>query len=299
LISINCPICNSTQVIYKISLGNKVFPVNISICKECGFVFQNPRFTRSEWNNYYLTDYDEFHRPIANDAKVDNSADLIAQRIETVFSNITNNNILEIGAGVGDIVISLKRRFVNNEYFAVEPSNSCANILAKNGINVIASTIEEISEEHCQQYDIIIARHVLEHFYQPLESLRIIAKLLKRDGVLYIAVPNLGGTQNIIESFYFPHISYFNMNTLSLVCQYSGLKELVISVVNNELYGLFIIDTKHKYINMEMKSNYIMTTELLNSINIIQLIKKLVKRKVGSIIPIRVLKYLLKCRRAY
>lgn len=58
MININCPLCDNDKIEKLLSLGNKLFPLNISICRNCGFVFHNPRFNEQEWDNYYLKDYD-------------------------------------------------------------------------------------------------------------------------------------------------------------------------------------------------------------------------------------------------
>ncbi|MGB1103629.1 MAG: class I SAM-dependent methyltransferase [Crocinitomicaceae bacterium] len=63
-----------------------------------------------------------------------------------------------------------------------------------------------------ERFDLIIMRHVLEHFLDPLTVLKRIREVLSEDGVLYIAVPNnLNPTQDL-EKVWFRvvHTYYFN-----------------------------------------------------------------------------------------
>lgn len=143
MVKVNCPLCNYDKSKRLFSLGNKLFPLYISICQNCGFVFQNPRFSEQEWNNYYLMDYDIYHRPLpllnvklANPDK--NAKDILCRLKNINFTDI--KNILDIGAGHGDILnyFNNATNFEEN-LLAIEPSAECRKNLGRQGVKVIGS----------------------------------------------------------------------------------------------------------------------------------------------------------------
>jgi predicted SAM-dependent methyltransferase len=72
----------------------------------------------------------------------------------------------------------------------VEPDPNAAAVARANGIAVVNELLEEASFPPAS-FDAVTMNHVIEHFHDPIEALRISHRLLKPDGVLWIATPNL------------------------------------------------------------------------------------------------------------
>jgi ubiquinone/menaquinone biosynthesis C-methylase UbiE len=66
-----------------------------------------------------------------------------------------------------------------------------SNVIKNEGItnvNFVYSLFEEINED--KKYDCVFATYILEHVNDPVDILKKISRILKKDGLLFIVVPN-------------------------------------------------------------------------------------------------------------
>ncbi len=82
--------------------------------------------------------------------------------------------------------------------------------------------------KHAGTFDLIIARHVLEHSYDPIESLTSLRSLLSPGGTLSVEVPCLqAGARHLFgkhwDGFYLPyHPIHFTPRSLALAFRAAG-----------------------------------------------------------------------------
>ncbi len=194
--TISCPLCNKEESELLFRKGTKLFPVNVSICRNCGFVFLNPRWTEERMKFYYRDEYDLFHRPLPLKGKIIGDKNHHAKEVYECISNKVElgevRNILDVGAANGEILnyFRQKTNFSRNLY-EIEPSIKCKRKVQQNGGEVIAESIFDNLDFYKDKIDLIIMRHTLEHFYNPLKALEKIESLLSNKGVVYIAVPDV------------------------------------------------------------------------------------------------------------
>jgi SAM-dependent methyltransferase len=286
VVTINCPLCDHDNNKRFYSLGNRLFPLNISMCRECGFVFQNPRFSEEEWEEYHKSDHDTYHRPLPLPGRPAKKPEANAKVIEARLLRVTDirdRSVLDIGAGAGDMLDYLRTKNSGRLIpLAIEPSNACQQTLKEKNIRVIGSSIKQFCDGAPEPVDIIVLRHVLEHLYYPQAALSIIKKFMKENSVLYISVPNLftpdGGM------FHFPHISYFNKTTLNLLAIKANLSTLIDGEADDEIYSIYKLDGSHGTIGGTYKINREITADYLNNCYDNVLIKR-IKRQLTNIIP--------------
>lgn len=248
-LTVKCPVCcvESSTSLFK--FGTSLFPINVSICDRCGFIFQNPRVSEQDWNDYYETGiYDKFHRPrpVKSEKPVNATGMITYNRVRSFIShssdaqhnsdvdyNKTDNQIYicEVGAGNGDVITS----FEGGQLFAIEPSENCREVLKEKGITVLGKSINSINDNVNINFDILLMRHVLEHIYYPKKLLDDIISLMSDNGILYVAVPNIL-TPNYLNSFTYPHISYFSKYSLTYMCQRAGFEVCEIQEENDEIW---------------------------------------------------------------
>jgi len=233
----NCLVCNSTEYFPYSYKGQFNLTTNVVICKNCGFSYLNPRWTKERYHTFYTKEYDTYYRPevISKNYKYDASKsikDIIIRGEGIVDFNTPGLNILDVGTGMGDSLIYLKEK-VNSSanYFAIESSEFCIRYLEKNGITVVTNDVD--ADWHLpnnEKFDIIIMRHVLEHFLKPEEVLSKIRAVLKSEGTLYVAVPDAKNpTKPLLAHFFrIVHVSYFSKLSLSNLFTQIGLKSLKI-----------------------------------------------------------------------
>jgi len=82
------------------------------------------------------------------------------------------------------------------------------------------------------QYDLVTLWDVLEHLYQPLDSLRRVHSLLKPGGVLIVNVPNLDSVESKLLGRHWGHLDiprhlwHFTPSTLRRMLQAAGFGEI-------------------------------------------------------------------------
>ncbi|WP_424492806.1 class I SAM-dependent methyltransferase [Salinimicrobium sp. GXAS 041] len=96
----------------------------------------------------------------------------------------SRGRLLDIGAGTGDFLFRAKKK--GWEVKGVEPNLQARNLADKKGINLI----EDSSSLASGSFDVITMWHVLEHVPDLNEQIVELKRLLKKDGLLVIAVPN-------------------------------------------------------------------------------------------------------------
>jgi len=125
------------------------------------------------------------------------------QVVNKVYTNAGNarlidllsmsRNLLDIGCGAGDNAILIKKKSPHSQIQGVTFSGAEAEIAQKHMIKCWVFDIEQPIpiELKKQQFDCLVFSHVLEHLRNPDLVLASFSKLLKPDGHILIAVPNI------------------------------------------------------------------------------------------------------------
>lgn len=169
--------------------------------------------------NYHGKQGDEYHKVrhveiFDNERLLKNWGDYSDYRY---FSNVKNNSkILEIGAGTGINMVSLKNRA---DVSIVEPSDYARKHCTSMGL-VGYKTVTDVPEG--LKFDFIFMRHVLEHLNQPFEMLLTLKKLLKQNGTLIIIVPIESGRKKYSKHDIDHHLYCWNQQTLQNLLQEGG-----------------------------------------------------------------------------
>jgi SAM-dependent methyltransferase len=95
--------------------------------------------------------------------------------------------VLELGCGRGEFLQGAIDR--GWSAFGVEMTNEYAKIAHQSGVSVESRSIQD-SEFLDDKYDLIILEAILEHLYDPRETLQRIKQALRPGGLLFIEVPN-------------------------------------------------------------------------------------------------------------
>eukprot|EP01156_Anaeramoeba_ignava_P008285 Anaeramoba_ignava/a357719_8.p1 GENE.a357719_8~~a357719_8.p1 ORF type:complete len:292 (+),score=45.88 a357719_8:451-1326(+) len=225
--------------------GYAVFPV---ICEKCGLVMLNPRWSKKDYDIFYKYYYDNLYRL---DLKKDYGTEGVIKNMEIIYNRIKSViknekiNILDAGAGSGVGFNFLKDKLNKVKFYAIESSDESINSLKKNGALVIADDLDsDWDKEYSSSFDLIILRHVIEHFMNPIENLEKIARSLKKDGILYLATPDMKNPRVILRDydswfeywFRAVHTYYFSNETLIATMAKAGLKPILIKNENEEIW---------------------------------------------------------------
>ncbi len=108
----------------------------------------------------------------------------LASKVDLVKNWVTHGTVLDIGAGVGDLVKELeKNNFIASGF---EPSSKARSVAQNKGIKLYAS----LNSFESNSFDLITMYHVLEHVPDLDLQKQQIMKLLKPQGFFIVALPN-------------------------------------------------------------------------------------------------------------
>jgi SAM-dependent methyltransferase len=96
--------------------------------------------------------------------------------------------LLDIGCGEGSFLAEMREAGWDGQ--GIEPDASAAALARENGIPVIVEPLDQ-AELPAESFDAVTMNHVIEHFHDPMEALRISYSLLQPGGTLWIVTPNL------------------------------------------------------------------------------------------------------------
>lgn len=184
--------------------------------------------------------------------------------------------VLDIGCSNG-VFLDL---YKESETWGVEPSLN-AKIAAAKDHKILKTTFEK-AELPKNYFDLVIMNHTLEHMDNPLGVLKKAFSLLKKEGVLFIDVPNAGGLGAKILGKYWPyrlpdeHKHQFTKESLSRLFRKSGFKILTFKSRSGifEYANPFLELKRPRFLFDVLTSPYALIATLLNAGDSMSLIGK-------------------------
>ena len=96
-------------------------------------------------------------------------------------------SLLDIGCSVGFLLEEARNQGFDAE--GMELNKKAVDIAASKGFNVKRCMLNEAGYDS-EKFDAVILNHILEHINEPNDFLYSIFKIMKKDGILVIGVPN-------------------------------------------------------------------------------------------------------------
>jgi SAM-dependent methyltransferase len=173
-----CPLCGTDHI--------RTLDASPHVCEcvPCGYVFDNPRPTIEALVSFYSkpTQYNSWL------SEEQARTRLWKRRLGSLLRVRKPGSLLDVGAGIGQF-LSLARPYFA-EVRGTEVSESAIEIAReKYGVDLIRGEIGKI-DFGSAQFDNITVFHVLEHVPAPKSMVEKCALLLKKGGILVVAVPN-------------------------------------------------------------------------------------------------------------
>ena len=181
----SCYNCDATEIIGSF-IVNRFRHVR---CKNCGMVYVSPRIKNSIYNLLYNeAPYTDFYK-IKLIPSIDYRRNVLAvnkyNQITRYFKK--TGKVLDIGSGVGEVLSIFQEK--GWDCTGIEFNEFAADYSRKTfKLNIINTNIYEIKLS--EEYDVIMLWGVLEHLFEPLNILKKVHKLLKKDGLLLLEVPS-------------------------------------------------------------------------------------------------------------
>ncbi len=210
----NCPVCQGAKfspfLVCEDNTANTAQKFNLLHCDACSFVFTSPRPTAEGIVKYYQSgnyiSHSNEQKGIISKIYYYVRERALARKLNIINEFSTQNNqqnnekhLLDMGCGVGAFLDICAQNNWNIE--GVETDTEARNLAIKTLSNnqkkqensnqeiTIFADVFEIKTE--KKYDIITLWHVLEHIHELDKTITHLKNLLKPNGKLIIAVPNL------------------------------------------------------------------------------------------------------------
>jgi len=235
----DCPLCGNGghSGIYK-----ERGAIGIVRCKKCGLIYVNPMVKDPE-KNYWGDEkkyYEEARLIFDGKAKSHRDSNYLDD-LRAIEKIKPAGNFLDIGTNAGLFLRHTRAR--KWDVFGIEPSPALSDMARRYfGLNVKTAYLEDAGFED-DFFDIVTMTDVFEHIAEPKKILADIKKVLKKDGILFIKVPNgkynllkfwiakiSGKLQNydIFDSY--EHVTHYTQKTLTKMLEGSGFRVKKVSV---------------------------------------------------------------------
>jgi 2-polyprenyl-3-methyl-5-hydroxy-6-metoxy-1,4-benzoquinol methylase len=190
----NCPICRSSKF-DEIWKKDKLAMVK---CSCCGQFMARPRY--AGFRRFLLVQYWSWKDTknldrLANTFSEGNYINNIQPKLLILLNNSTASekySLLDIGCGTGALLKAAKQ--VNFDVYGLEPGWFSSRYARKHAhLPILTKMLDKYFTD--RKFDFIVCLHVFEHFTDPLAALNKMSTLIKPDGHILIATPNLGSKQ--------------------------------------------------------------------------------------------------------
>lgn len=157
-------------------------------CTSCGLIYLNPQPEPEELSRHYPEDYEPYS-PKENLIVRWVKKEIVKSDIRRIHKLIgERGEILEIGCASGEYLAALRDKG-GFKVSGVELSPYAAKKAREKGLDVSVGTLEE-AKLKAESFDLVVARHVLEHLPDPSKTLSEINRILRPGGKFLAIVPN-------------------------------------------------------------------------------------------------------------
>ena len=154
-----------------------------------------------------------------------------AERINNLFLKKKKLTLLDVGSGLGVFLYEMRKKGwkVNGIEMDKRYSDYCKK---KHNLNVFKKNLSQLKTK--KKFDLISFNKILEHVSQPHKLLKMAKKFLKKDGIIYVEVPDvrakIGG--KLRGEFCIDHLHVFSNQSLENLVKKSSLATIKIKRIH-------------------------------------------------------------------
>ncbi|MBU2575014.1 MAG: class I SAM-dependent methyltransferase [Elusimicrobia bacterium] len=190
--NIACPICSLSDNEFFLSgrdyLSSYTRRFTLVKCAGCGLIYLNPQKELEDAQALYRPDY---YRSVKKVSRILEALFLQERKGIVEGSGKSSGTMLDIGCGTGEFLKIMKAG--GWETAGVDPSEE-RNKRSTDDNKIYSADLMEIKFGE-QSFDVITLWQVLEHLPDPDRYLAETHRLLKKDGILVLSVPNINSLQ--------------------------------------------------------------------------------------------------------
>ena len=203
------------------------------IKNDYGFYQINPTPSEEEITKFYAEEFYTGEYKNFNDSSLEvqlNDEEFFQGRWNDIYENFieidkkfqNKAEILDVGCGWGLALQFFKKK--GYDCYGFDPAKEAVEYGCKKGLTIKHAGLKSLDVFDGKKFDIISLFNVLEHMSDPVEVIKQIKTIIKKDGILVIDVPNefnefqVSGrdTHNLNDWWIAPpnHLNYFSRDSL-------------------------------------------------------------------------------------
>ena len=210
-----CPNCNNDKSNFEL----KKDYLNLVKCDNCNLVYTNPLFNEDHYKEIYQSkEYQNIVKDLGESSHIYRKERFGKERVKNIikYFNKKDISILDVGCSTGFFVEAA----IENQLrcIGIDLNPSAIEFGKKRNLELYVKDIFDINN---QNFDVITLFDVLEHLTNPADIINKIYKLLNKNGITSIYVPNYDSASRMLMGrdahFIWPthHLNYFNIDTIS------------------------------------------------------------------------------------
>lgn len=251
-----CPVCESTHFDTHLQVKDWMIThesFTIQKCNSCGFHFTNPIPNEETIGSYYKSEEYVSHSS-TNKGLVNKLYNLVRNltlnhKVSLIRSYTKGNSVLDIGSGTGHFLNACVKEglFVQG----LEPDVDARNF-AKEHFDLDLMELDTLEAIETNSKDVITMWHVLEHVYHLKRDVAEMVRVMKDNGTLFIAVPNMDSYDAKVYKEYWAaydvprHLYHFQENTIKQLFSQFGLECVKIVPMKFDAYYVSMLSEKYK-----------------------------------------------------
>ena len=186
-----CKLCESEDInfYHRDYLDNDIY-----ICHDCGIQFLNPQYTDEHLDDYY-SDYTstlgkEWVEPLTYGH---------GYYMSIIERYAKPGDMLDFGSGNGILANTAKTRGWDVEGYDVD-CESTQRVSKEMALPIYCGDFSTVQWKK-NEYDLVTMHQVLEHLKDPKDMLEQLLSKLKKGGIIFVAVPNIGSFSARLKFF--------------------------------------------------------------------------------------------------
>lgn len=257
-----CPVCKSQNLSKFLSVSDHFLTgeqFTIGRCDSCGLKLTLDHPGEDESSRYYESDdyisHSEAPKGIVNKVYFLVRKLMLSRKVNLVrnFSSRRRGSLLDIGSGSGFFLNGMKG--AGWDVTGVEiNARAREHSSAKYNIEVIPP--DKINAIESETFDAITLWHVLEHFYDPELYMVEIRRIIRKNGVCIVALPNSDSFDALHYKEYWAawdvprHIWHFNPNTFRQFAENCGFRVETMRSLPADVFYISAISEKYRGVRL-------------------------------------------------
>lgn len=216
-----CFLCDSDDSSFAPFSGKNGY--KIVRCGKCGLIFVNPRDDQNVISSQYeedMTSPISYYQSTVNADTVN-----FNRKLSLIENKLPKGKLLDIGCSVGTFLeIAAKKGW---SVTGLEANKKACEICRNKGLKMYEGffTDELIQSLKRENFNLVCMFDSIEHFPNPLETLKLVSGLMPKNSFLALSTPNI---ESLLGKMFQikpkEHLFYFSCDSLKKALEQSGFK---------------------------------------------------------------------------